>query len=214
MGIIKYLQSIQDNMVGIVLPVVITAFVSLITVFTNTILQIILQYSKVNGEQYKIMQEFYPKMKLYLLESRLAIQEVENSPICEDLKRATLKYILYKSDEVQYRRNNENEVQHIDEFVLAMDNFSSCIREINSYLVACTLPRPPIIHPIFRIRVSKMLVVLQYYSLLWDKYYNNTLNITILKREIDGFKNKWKVEMNSKIITKYIKLLDKWFLQY
>ena len=60
-NVIQYLQSIQDNLVGLVLPVLITAVVSPVTVSINSIIQLVLQNSKYNSEQYKIMQEFIPR---------------------------------------------------------------------------------------------------------------------------------------------------------
>ena len=103
-GIIQYLQGIQDNLIGIVLPVLITSLVSLITVLINAFIQIILQNSKFNDEQYKIMQEFYPKLKIYLLELRFIMQEIICSPICSNLKVAIDKYIDIRDDEAGYRR--------------------------------------------------------------------------------------------------------------
>ena len=54
--VIDILQSIQDDLVGIVLPVIITAFISVISIFVNAVMQIILRNSNINCEQYKLMQ--------------------------------------------------------------------------------------------------------------------------------------------------------------
>lgn len=208
---IKYLQNIQENLVGIVLPVVITAAVSLITVLVNAILQIMLQNSKANWEQYKIMQDFYPNMKLNLLRLRVAIQEVEHSPLCTDLKEASVKYAKYKSDEAEYRKKNDNEVQDIDVFISMMEDFSNRVREINEYLINCTLPRPPILHPILKIKVNRMLANLQYAAFFWDEYYNKTIDVTVFQMEIE---KQLKKKFNSKKVKKYICLLDRWFFEY
>lgn len=212
--VIQYLQGIQDNIIGIILPVLITALVSLVTVLINAFIQIILQNSKFNDEQYKIMQEFYPKLKICLLELRFTMEEIKYSPTCLDLKSAIEKYIEIRSNEAGYRRNHDNEIQFIDSFIAVMNDYSNKVIDINNYLLACTLPKPPIIHPILKKRIGKMLVILQYYSQLWDQYCNNKISISIFKKEIKDFKSNWNVEFDCSEIDKYLYLLNKWFLKY
>ena len=80
--VIDILQSIQDDLVGIVLPVIITAFISVISIFVNAVMQIILRNSNINCEQYKLMQKFYPEMKISLLELKLSMKEVKSNSTC------------------------------------------------------------------------------------------------------------------------------------
>lgn len=216
MKIVEYLQNIQENLVGIVFPVVITAFVSLFTVLANVILQIILQNSKTNWEQYKVMQKFYPDMRVHLLKLKIYLQGVEQSPISNDLKEASIKYISYKSDEVKYRMENSGEVQGIDKFIAVMDDFSGKLIEINSYLISCTLPRAPAFHPILKIKVQRMLANLQYFSFLWDEYHKKEIDVTIFQMEVENqYKKKFNgKKLDSKKVTKYICLLDKWVSKY
>lgn len=98
-------------MIGIVLPVLITAFVSIISIFVNAVMQIVMRNSNINGEQYKLMQEFYPKMKISLLELKLSMKEVQGNKIYTDMQNAINKYVKYKKDRENYLKNNKNEIQ-------------------------------------------------------------------------------------------------------
>lgn len=69
-------------------------------------------------------------------------------------------------------------------------------------------------HPILKKGIGKMLIILQYYSQLWIKYYDHKISSSIFKNEINDFKSNWNVEFNCNKIDKYITLLNKWFLKY
>lgn len=211
--IIIYLKNIQDNLIGIILPVLITAFISLVTVFVNAFIQIKLQNSSLNNEQYKLMQAFYPKIKIFMLELKLSIQEVKCCNVCTDMNTAIDKYIEFKSDEAKYRKNYPNEIHIIDGFITAMNNYVDITVKINDYFNACTVPRVPIMHPVLKVCINKMLAVLQYYSLLWYEYQKN-IDPRIFIKEIKDFKENWGVEWNDCLIDKYISLLDKWMMKY
>ena len=213
-NIVQYLQNIQDNLVGLVLPVLITAVVSLITVSINAIIQLALQNSKYNSEQYKIMQEFYPQLKCKLLELKFTFQEIQTIPIYSDLSTAILKYIEFKGNEVQYRRIHSNEIQYVDRFGILMDKLSKELDCLNNYLSTCKIPHVPIMHPFLKNSIKKMLASIQYYSLLWSKFHQNTISKEMFKREIIGFKKKWGINIDSKQTDYYLMLLDRWLLKY
>lgn len=213
-NIVKYLQNIQDNLVGLVLPVLITAVVSLITVSINAIIQLVLQNSKYNNEQYKIMQEFYPQLKCKLLELKFTFQEIQTIPIYSDLSTAILKYIEFKGNEVQYRRIHSNEIQYVDRFGILMDKLSKELDCLNNYLSTCKIPHVPIMHPFLKNSIKKMLASIQYYSLLWSKFHQNTISKEMFKREIIGLKKKWGINIDSKQTDYYLILLDRWLLKY
>lgn len=213
-NVIQYLQSIQDNLVGLVLPVLITAVVSLVTVSINSIIQLVLQNSKYNSEQYKIMQEFYPTLKGNLLELKLAIQEIVANPMCPNFKTAVDKYIEYKNNDIEYRTNHNNEVQYIDRFNTSMNSLSIKLDSVNKHLSTCKVPRVPIMHLFLKKNTKKMLASIQYYSLLWSKFYQNTISKDMFRKEIHNFKKNWKIEIDSGQIEKYLLLLDKWLMKY
>lgn len=212
--VIDILQSIQENLVGIILPVLITAFVSIISILVNTIMQIVLRNSNIDGEQYKLMQIFYPNMKVDLLKFKLSMKEVENNPIYTDMQNAINKYVEYKKDSASYVKKNDHEVQNIDQFIIAMDECLKSILNIKEHLNNCIIPRTPIMHLILKFRVSKMLSVLWHYSLLWDSYDNQLISTNIFQEEMQEFVKKWGIELNYKKIEEYGCLLDKWFLKY
>lgn len=213
-NVIQYLQSIQDNLVGLVLPVLITAVVSLVTVSINSIIQLVLQNSKYNSEQYKIMQEFYPTMKGNLLELKLAIQEVVAIPMYSDFKTAIDKYIECKNNDIQYRIDHTDEVQYIDRFNSLMNTLSIKLDSINSHLSTCKIPRVPIMHLFLKNSIKKMLASIQYYSLLWSKFYHNTISKDMFKKELHDFKRNWDIEIGIEQTEKYLLLLDKWLMKY
>lgn len=211
---IEYLQKIQDNLIGILLPVLITAFVSLVTVLINAVMQIIIQNSKINNEEYKFMQVFYPKIKLLLLEIKLTMQEIESNSIYTDMQTTIRKFINYTKDEVKYRKEHENEIQDIDRFITSINNYSIKIIELNNCLLNNTIPRIPIMHPILKKRINKMIAVLRYYSLLWNQYQTHSISVDIFQKEMDDFKKNWSVEFTNVKIDIYLSLLDKWLLIY
>jgi hypothetical protein len=203
--IIENLQSIQDNLIGIILPVVITAFVSILTVLVNAAVQIILQNSKFNDEQYKIMQEFYPNMKICLLKAQLSAQRVEENLLVDNITEAIEKYLEYKDNEKKYRKEHADEVQCIDSFISSMEDYSKCMIELYKYLSKCKIPKIPMMHPILKNRVSKMLINVQYYTELWNEYQNKSIVKNTFKHEVKEFKS------DSKTLRAYCGLLDKWF---
>lgn len=212
--IVKYLQNIQNNLIGIILPVLITAVISIITLFCNTITQIVLQNSKNNNEQYKLMQAFYPKMKLLLLELKFIMQDIERNSIFINWEIVVDKYISYKENEVKYRILHPNEIQDIDNLILLMDNFTNKVIAINEHLLEFAIPRTPVMHPFFQKKVNQMLGVLYYYSSLWKQYQSESISLDTFQYEITNFKNNWKTEIVSGKIEDYLLLLNTWFIKY
>lgn len=210
--IINYLQNIQNNLIGLVLPVLITAFVSLVTLLVNTIMQITLQNSKFNSEQYTLMQVFYPKFKTHLLELKLIIQEMESSSMCSDLTTSIAKYIDIKKDEPEYRKRHSNELPNIDSFNTLMEALFTKLISMNDYLKTAKIPRPPIMHPLLGIKINKLLAVIQYYSFLFSGYRNRTINEDIFQQELENYNKKAK--MDYKKLKSYLSILDKWVLKY
>lgn len=212
--IIKYLQNIQDNLIGIILPVLITAVISIITLFCNTLTQIVLQNSKNNSEQYKLMQAFYPKMKLLLLELKFIMQDIESNPIFTDWEIVIGKYISFKENEAKYRASHENEIENIDNLILLMDKFINKVIAVNEHLLEFAIPRTPVMHAFLKKEVNQMLGALYYYSSLWKQFQGKFISSKTFQYEISYFKNNWKTTIVSKKIEDYVLLLNTWFLKY
>lgn len=177
-------------------------------------MQIVMRNSNINGEQYKLMQEFYPKMKISLLELKLSMKEVQGNKIYKDMQNAINKYVKYKKDRVNYLKNNKNEIQYIEQFITAMDNYVNKIITLNKQFNDYTTPRSPIMHFLLKKQVCKMLNILLYYSTLWYNYKNHAINTNAFQQEVNNLKENWKVKLNYEEIEKYIVLLDKWFMKY
>lgn len=131
--IVKNLQTIQEDLVGIVLPVVVTSCVSFVIVLINTMKEIFLQRAGFKFEQFKLMQEFYPQFKGYLLELKIIAEEIEDIPIVSDLQHAINKYIEIRKNERQYRTVHDDEIPYIDNFIKKMKCFSKKFTELNDY---------------------------------------------------------------------------------
>lgn len=212
--IISYLQNIQDNLVGLVLPVLITALVSLITLITNTIMQIVVHNGKYNSDQYAIMQEFYPEFKAHLLGINVVLQELDRTSMCKELKDAIDKFLEYKHDDGEYRKKHFDEVQQVDGFISLMDTLLKRLVEINCYLRTCKVPRSPIMHPILRANVCKMLAACQSYSFLFCEYSKQSITGDTLKAELASLTKSWKMKVDYNTAKNYFFLLDKWLMKY
>lgn len=213
-SVVEYLQKIQGDLVGIIIPVIITAIISLITMIVNSILKIMLENRKYNSEQYKIMQRFYPELKIILLELRFTLLELKNNSIYSDINKAIEKYVQFSRNETAYRKEYINEGSHIDSFIKQMRTYKKYMIDINKTLFEREIPAPPIMKPILRYNVNKMILELQCNSVLWKKYESNSMNDQFFLEEIKNAGNKQGAEINYERINKYISCLDKWFSKY
>ncbi len=196
------------------IDLLITSVVSAITMLVNVLLKLILQENKFNHEQYKIMQNFYPEFKLHLLGLKMSLQKVEKHNVGQNMEEKITKYIEINSDNIAYRKNHPEEEQLIDSFHDDMDQFTIKFSELKEYLRKTTVPTFPIMHPYMKKKISCMLTTLDYYSLLWNKYWNKKMDVNILKTELENFEKLWNVEVSSKKIEEYILLLDEWLKLY
>lgn len=211
--IIKGLQDIQKDLVGAVLPVMITAIVSLVTLTVNTLVKIIIENNKYNRSQYEIMQKLYHGLKTKLMKLKVATSAIEQNNLYSTMKNAVFCYIDYQNDEGTYRENHKEQMEDIDEFIFAIDNYFQKLKELSDFLLDCSIPAIPIYHFIIKIRAKRMLIVLHYFSFVISQYISGEVDNITMKNELSNFA-KDKKQLDGKKLQTYITLLDKWFSKY
>lgn len=209
--IISLLKEIQSDLVGIILPVIITAFASFITLIINSLLKIWLENKKNNTEQYKIMQGLYSEFKIDLLNIKLFLENIEQNQLYKNIKDAIDTYVSYKNDSKEYREKHKEQIDHIDEFIDSLELFLKEIGDLSNYLKHINIPAVPVFHPIIKAKVNDMFAKIQCFSSVVFQYYNNNINDTLFVNAIDQFNLS---KFNSKLLSSYIELLDKWIKKY
>lgn len=210
---IALLKEIQSDLVGIILPVIITALASFITLIINSLLKIWLENKKNNTEQYKVMQNLYSEFKFDLLDISLFLTSIEQNNLHINMESSLKTYLQYKNDSTKYREEHEEQVDNIDEFIDSVELFMNAMRDLNDYLKKNNIPAVPAFHPIMKMKVNSMLAELQYLSAIISQYLENNISDNLLTSAITQSQLNIS-EFNSELILKYIKLLDKWFKKY
>lgn len=122
-SVIEYLKSIQDNLIGIMVPAVLTAIVSVITLVVNSILQYKIYDRQYKSKQYEIMRQHYPSLKSQLIDIQRCFENIECNQLYPPTFQIT-KYIGY--DWEAYRQNiTVEEIQFVDDFE---ENIKSAIK--------------------------------------------------------------------------------------
>lgn len=79
--VIDYLKNIQDNLIGILIPTIISAVISLITLIINSIIQYLITNHQYKSKQYEIMRAFYPEFKSKLIDIQYFYITIENNQL-------------------------------------------------------------------------------------------------------------------------------------
>lgn len=211
--VVKELQNIQSDLVGIVLPVVITAIVTLLTVIVNAAAKIVTDNNKYKSEQYKIMQDFYPEYKLNLLKIKIAAQELEKNQLYVNLESAISKYVEMKKDEALYRSIHAEESQYIDAFKTSMERYLNAVTGMNTCMQNIKIPNISCFHSLKKRKILRMLSDMQYYSMLWERYSVGDVEPEVFLLEINSFGIS-AIKMSEEKIREYIDLSDKWIRLY
>lgn len=197
--VILYLQNIQNNLVGIVIPVVVSAIVSIITLIANFLLQIILTYKKYNSRQYNIMRKYYPELKVKLINLMIIYKELEDNPLHKkDFN--ILKYIDF--DWVAHRRNlDKNEILCIDSFESNIKDIINQLNDLNDFFRINNIPTS-------NRKVKKALNIIQFNCALIKYFERKQIDVNLHKTI------KRKTQLNYAEIVKLIKILDKQFNRF
>lgn len=211
---IDVLKNIQQDLVGLILPVCITAIVSIITVVLNLSVKIVQENRRISIEQFKTMQDIYPQLRISIIEISISVSKIVSNPIYKNFKESLNKYLVYKKDEAQYRKNNKKEVENIDSFIDYMTEFLEQMSTLNSLLSTKKIPLISFYHPILKKKTNKMIATFHFYSVLFKKYIDSEVSGELLIAEMNFKKEKNLADLNFDDFKKYIVLLDKWFKSY
>lgn len=208
--IIVYLQGIQGDIVGIIIPAIITATVAMISLFINSFISIIQEKVKYNHEQFKYMQKFFPNLKDHLQQMRLAITLAKgySHSFNSSLPKALQNYHAFKIDESSYRSNHPSEVQELDKFIYTIEGYVDETIKLHDFFTKAIIPAMPLLHPFLRKRILEMLKTLQYWSHFLQKLKDTSINEAFFAVELD------KCNLDDEQLQKYIELLDKWYQAY
>ena len=113
-SVIEYLKNIQGNLIGILIPTIITASISVITLIVNSIIQYRINDRQYKSKQYEIMREHYPYLKAKLIDIQSCFENIEHNQLYQSDFLIT-EYIGY--DWETYRQNlSIEDIQLVDDF--------------------------------------------------------------------------------------------------
>lgn len=176
--IIEYLQGIQDNLIGILIPSILSVVVSIITLIVNSILQCNLSNRQYKSKQYEFMHKHYPKIKSILVYISASLQSVENSSLYKAKKLSD--YLGYDWEERRSTLTIE-QTQQIDDFESNIKNIIGKYIDLNVFFENNNLPATSR-------RFQKAINKLQSYCVLINKNKNkrtDTFSYNYSKRDID-----------------------------
>lgn len=207
-------NNIQTDLSVVVLPVVITALVSLITLIVNSFIKIAIENKKYNSEQCKLMQKLYPQLKYIFINIKLILNDIQKNKLFTEMGEALKTFIDYNQDSSKYRDNNQQQIEYIDDFIYSIDLFIKQMDKLHSIFTNEFIPSIPVVHPILKHKVSKMLSNLQYFSFIVSQCISDEISCDMIIKEIENYKPQKNRAFDNVMLDSYIKILDKWFLSY
>ena len=136
--IISELQQIQSDLVGILIPSIISAIVSIISIFINTLLQLKLSDREYKSEQYKLMRNHYPYLKSILMEISCCYINLENNGLYDNSFNIT-DYIYY--DWQLFRKKvPKDKIIFIDDYMNNIKKIVDLFLSLNLFFEKNNLP--------------------------------------------------------------------------
>ncbi len=210
----KYFPKIKDDLKVFIFPAFVAAFISVATVSFRTFVQKTLYRMRFHDEQYQIMQEFYPAFQKQIIRLKAAMSEIENGSLCMYVRVAIRKYLEFEKDPEQYFQKNQQDIEIIELLCGAIKDFTDRLAEMNHFLAASVIPKPPLTHPFLARKIHKMMTLLYYYSFIWVQYSTEEIATDVFQKKMQDFKDYWKVEIGCAKMEEYLCLLDEWFLKF
>lgn len=207
-------KCIQEDIIGIMLPVVITALVALITLIVNTYVKLSINNRTYNRQQHLVMKKIYPKLKNILLKLYLELASIENNSLYKSFLDAISDFVDFKKDESSYRNEHQNMVEDIDGFMSSIDSLFENIEKINELLNSVEIPSVPLFHLRLKRSIRKMLNNMQRVSFIISEYNSDGISGKILFDEIRLFDTNEGFILNKETINEYIEKTDKWMASY
>ena len=208
--ILTYLQSIQKDLVGIIIPAIITATISLISLVASSVISVIQEKRKYNHEQFKYMQKVFPTLKILLQQMRFSIDLAKEytQSFGSDISQALQNYHNFRMNESLYRKNHPAEGQEINKFIYIMKGYIDNAKNLHEFFSNEAIPAMPLLHPFLKKDVYKMLGILQYWAQFLPQLDDTSIDGNFFNKELEN------CTLNSKNLQKYIDLLDKWHQAY
>lgn len=140
--IVNYLQAIQEDLIGILIPTIITAVLSLLTLIVNSIIQYKINDRQYKSKQYEIMREYYPSLKSNLVKIRCIYQNIENNPLYKSKSKSDFVIIKYlKFDWEKFRQELDvNQVQYVDSFEESVQALIKIFIQLNIFFNENNMP--------------------------------------------------------------------------
>lgn len=209
-SILNYLQSIQGDLVGIIIPAILTAAVSLFSLFVTSIISIVQDKEKHNHEQFKCMQEIFASLKICLQNMCLSASLAKGYSLSYggSISQALINYCDYSFDETTYRAKHQAELNEIDNFISFIKKYIEEVKNLREVLKTKSIPAAPLLHPLLKRDIYRMLETLQYWSCLLSEIQNSPLNDYFLHNELS------KCKLDDFQLKNYIEILDKWYRAY
>ncbi len=203
---IAQLQAIQSDLIGIIIPVLLTSITAMITLVTNSIIRIRQDQKKYNNEQFPAMQQMYSHFKLVLSQIVFTAKDMRDNDLLDDLPAAVTKYVDFQKNPKEYRARHQDELGTIEKFSYAMEQYIKLIGELHQLFKDESIPTIPGFHPIFKRKIRTMLVKLHYYSTLLMQYQDRKCSSDIIKKEFAVRDTALQIAD----FDQYLKLLDQW----
>lgn len=182
---ITTLTSIQKDLVGILISVIITSATTILTLIINSILQITLSNKQYKNVLYETLRKNYPQVRTYIAKLRLLYSALELNPLYEE--NFSLKNFR-NFDWAAYRKTLTNDkIDYIDDFQKDIEAIIDICKKINIFFESENLPTASN-------KVYKKISHLQSFCMAMSSQ--------------NKFPNKLK-EYNLKEIDKLIRILDK-----
>lgn len=209
-SIVIYLQNIQQDLVGIIIPAIIAATVSLISLVVSSLISVIQEKKKYNHEQFKYMQKAFPTLKIHLQQMRFSVNFAKKyvHSFGSSVSQALKNYHDFRMKESLYRANHQDENQEIDKFIYTMKSYIDNANGLYEFFMQEALPAMPLLHPFLKKDVYKMLRDLQYWTQFLPQLNDTSLEGTFINEELEN------CTLDDEEIQKYIELLDKWHQAY
>lgn len=203
---IVQLQTIQSDLVGILISVLITFITAMITLAASSVLKIRQDRKKYNNEQYPAMQQMYSRFNLVLSQIASTAKDMQTSGLLNDLPEAVIKYIDYQKDPRNYRASHQGELETIDRFSHSMEQYIKLIEEIYKLFQGTNIPTIPGFHPRVKRKIRAMLIKMHYYSMLLMQYRTRQCSSDFIRKEFTAPGKALKIAD----FDEYLKLLGKW----
>jgi hypothetical protein len=203
----------NKDLLVVIIPVLITAIVTLVVTIIENIQKTITDHRKYSSEALKRVNDIIPVMYNILFSMKMIALQIESINPAPTLINTLINYYDYKNNKAEYRKAHTKDINKIPQLEMYVEEYIKCIESMDA-IHSYEIPMPPIRHYIFNKKLSKMFSLFLYLPLVIKSHTNKTTNNDSFKKELRVIRKKWGDLMNSKVIQKYIDILNQWNSKY